>query len=120
MWNLDPYLQTAWQLSDRWSLDAGVRFSTVNFDANDYYVTASDPDDSGNRRYHRWLPAASLKYAIDDGWNAYVSAGRGFETPTLNELSYRARIRPGSISTCSRPPAIPWSSAAKNASATVC
>lgn len=95
MWNLDPYLQTAWQLSDRWSLDAGVRFSTVNFDANDYYVTASDPDDSGNRRYHRWLPAASLKYAIDDGWNAYVSAGRGFETPTLNELSYRAAEQAG-------------------------
>ncbi|WP_193717980.1 TonB-dependent receptor PqqU [Pantoea dispersa] len=95
MWNLDPYLQTAWQLSDRWSLDAGVRFSTVNFDANDYYVTASDPDDSGNRRYHRWLPAASLKYAIDDGWNAYVSAGRGFETPTLNELSYRAADQAG-------------------------
>lgn len=95
MWNLDPYLQTAWQLSDRWSLDTGVRFSTVNFDANDYYVTASDPDDSGNRRYHRWLPAASLKYAIDDGWNAYVSAGRGFETPTLNELSYRAADQAG-------------------------
>lgn len=95
MWNLDPYLQTAWQLSDRWSLDAGVRFSTVNFDANDYYVTASDPDDSGNRRYHRWLPAASLKYAINDGWNAYVSAGRGFETPTLNELSYRAADQAG-------------------------
>lgn len=95
MWNLDPYLQTAWQLSDRWSLDAGVRFSTVNFDANDYYVTASDPVDSGNRRYHRWLPAASLKYAIDDGWNAYVSAGRGFETPTLNELSYRAADQAG-------------------------
>ncbi|XIH02309.1 TonB-dependent siderophore receptor [Pantoea sp. SGAir0418] len=94
-WNLDPYLQTAWQLSDRWSLDAGVRFSTVNFDANDYYVTASDPDDSGNRRYHRWLPAASLKYAINDGWNAYVSAGRGFETPTLNELSYRAADQAG-------------------------
>ncbi|PJZ07515.1 TonB-dependent siderophore receptor [Pantoea rodasii] len=95
MWNLDPYLQTAWQFTDKWSLDAGVRLSTVNFDSNDYYVTSSDPDDSGNRRYHRWLPAASLKYAIDNSWNAYVSAGRGFETPTLNELSYRAADQAG-------------------------
>ncbi len=95
MWNLDPYLQTAWQFNDKWSLDAGVRLSTVNFDSNDYYVTATDPDDSGNRRYHRWLPAASLKYAIDNSWNAYVSAGRGFETPTLNELSYRSADQAG-------------------------
>ncbi|OQP35245.1 TonB-dependent siderophore receptor [Pantoea latae] len=90
MWNLDPYLQTAWQLSDKWSLDAGLRFSTVNFDSNDYYVTARNGDDSGDARYHKWLPAASLKYAIDSSWNAYLSAGRGFETPTINELSYRA------------------------------
>lgn len=95
MWNLDPYLQTAWQFGDRWSLDAGVRFSTVSFTSRDDYITARDPDDSGNRRYHRWLPAASLKYAIDDGWNAYVSAGRGFETPTLNELSYRSDNQSG-------------------------
>jgi len=90
MWNLDPYLQTAWQLTDKWSLDAGLRYSTVNFDANDNYITAANGDDSGDARYHKWLPAASLKYAIDSSWNAYLSAGRGFETPTINELSYRA------------------------------
>ncbi len=95
MWNLDPYLQTAWQLTDKLSLDAGVRLSTVNFDANDHYVTATDPDDSGNRRYHRWLPAVALNYAIDNSWNTYVSAGRGFETPTLNELSYRSAQQSG-------------------------
>lgn len=95
MWNLDPYLQTAWQFTDKWSLDAGVHFSTVHLDSRDNYVTATDPDDSGARRYHRWLPATALKYAIDNSWNAYVSAGRGFETPTLNELSYRADHQSG-------------------------
>ncbi len=90
MWNLDPYLQTAWQLSSKLSLEAGVRFSTVNFDSDDHYITASNGDDSGDARYHKWLPAASLKYAFDSSWNAYLSAGRGFETPTINELSYRS------------------------------
>lgn len=96
MWNLDPYLQTSWQLTSALTLDAGVRFSTVNFDDNDFYTkpgTATKPgngDDSGEARYHRWLPAASLKYALTDSWNIYASAGRGFETPTINELSYRA------------------------------
>ncbi|WP_207302060.1 TonB-dependent receptor PqqU [[Erwinia] mediterraneensis] len=95
MWNLDPYVQTAWQLTDKLSLDAGVRFSTVNFDSNDHYVTNGNGDDSGEARYHKWLPAASLKYAIDNSWNAWVSAGRGFETPTINELSYRSDNQTG-------------------------
>lgn len=90
MWNLDPYLQTSWQLTSALTLDAGVRFSTVNFDDNDFYVRPGNGDDSGEARYHRWLPAASLKYALTDSWNIYASAGRGFETPTINELSYRA------------------------------
>ncbi|WP_275555916.1 TonB-dependent receptor PqqU [Mixta sp. Marseille-Q2659] len=89
MWNLDPYLQTSWQLTSKLSLDAGVRFSTVNFDDDDYYVTANNDDGSGSTRYHRWLPAAALKYAVTDAWNVYASAGRGFETPTITELSYR-------------------------------
>lgn len=27
---------------------------------------------------------------MTDAWNIYLAAGRGFETPTINELSYRA------------------------------
>lgn len=33
MWNVDPYLQTQWQLTDKLSLDAGVRYSSVWFDS---------------------------------------------------------------------------------------
>ncbi|MDI8978090.1 nucleoside hydrolase, partial [Salmonella enterica subsp. enterica serovar Lubbock] len=31
MWNVDPYLQTQWQLTQKLSLDAGVRYSSVWF-----------------------------------------------------------------------------------------
>ncbi|HCD6973122.1 TPA: TonB-dependent receptor PqqU [Klebsiella pneumoniae] len=95
MWNVDPYLQTQWQLTDKLSLDAGVRYSSVWFDSNDYYITPGNGDDSGDASYHKWLPAGSLKYALTDTWNVYLSAGRGFETPTINELSYRSDNQSG-------------------------
>lgn len=95
MWNVDPYLQTQWQLTDKLSFDAGVRYSSVWFDSNDYYITPGNGDDSGDASYHKWLPAGSLKYALTDAWNVYLSAGRGFETPTINELSYRADNQSG-------------------------
>lgn len=95
MWNVDPYLQTQWQLTDKLSLDAGIRYSSVWFDSNDYYITPGNGDDSGDASYHKWLPAGSLKYALTDAWNVYLSAGRGFETPTINELSYRSDNQSG-------------------------
>lgn len=95
MWNVDPYLQTQWQLTDKLSLDAGVRYSSVWFDSNDYYITPGNGDDSGDASYHKWLPAGSLKYALTDAWNVYLSSGRGFETPTINELSYRSDNQSG-------------------------
>lgn len=89
MWNLDPYIQTHWQLLDKLSLDAGMRYSNVWFDSNDHYITAENGDGSGDTNYHKWLPVGSLNYAVTDAWNVYLSAGRGFETPTITELSYR-------------------------------
>lgn len=90
MWNVNPYLQTQWQLTQKLSLDAGVRYSSVWFDSNDHDIAPGNGDDSGDASYHHWLPAGLLKYALTDAWNLYLAAGRGFETPTINELSYRA------------------------------
>ena len=87
--NVDPYVQTRWDFAERWSLEAGLRRSTVRFDSQDRYVRGANRDDSGDARYARTLPAGALRYAVNRDLNVYVSAGRGFETPTLNELSYR-------------------------------
>ena len=95
MWNLDPYLQTSWQLLRDLSLDAGVRYSSVWFDSNDHYINGANGNDSGDASYHKWLPAAALKYTLTRDWNVYLSAGRGFETPTINELSYRSDGKSG-------------------------
>ncbi|SIR76302.1 TonB-dependent receptor domain-containing protein [Pseudacidovorax sp. RU35E] len=87
--NIDPYVQATWHFERRWTFEAGVRRSTVRFDSQDHYVLGRNGDDSGAARYAKSLPVAALRFAVTRDLNVYTSVGRGFETPTLNELSYR-------------------------------
>lgn len=90
VWNLDPYAQATWQFAERWTLEAGVRRSAVHFDSQDRYILGVNGNDSGSARYEKTLPVASLRFQATPDVALYASAGRGFETPTLNELAYRA------------------------------
>jgi len=87
--NLDPYTQLTLTLTPQWSLDAGLRYSTVWFRSKDHYITANNIDDSGRAKYQHWLPVLALRYAASNETSLYATIGRGFETPTFNELSYR-------------------------------
>ena len=87
--NVDPYAQAVWQFAEQWSVEAGVRRSSVRFRSRDDYVTATNGDDSGSARYSQTLPVAALRWQPNLDLAFYTSFGRGFETPTLNELSYR-------------------------------
>lgn len=95
VYNLDPYLQMSLQASPQWTVDAGLRYSTVSFDSSDHYIVPGNPDDSGGLRYRKALPIAALRYTPAKNTMLYASYGRGFETPTLNELSYRPNAQPG-------------------------
>lgn len=88
--NLDPYLQAAWKWAPRWTLTAGVRHSTVRFASRDRYIAGANGDDSGDAHYSATLPVAGLMYALSPRTHVYAAAGRGFETPTFNELAYRS------------------------------
>ena len=88
--NLDPYAQVDLKLSARWALNLGVRHSAVRFESTDQYITATNGNDSGNARYSATLPVAGVSFAPTLDWRWYVAAGKGFETPTLNEIAYRA------------------------------
>lgn len=95
VYNADPYLQALWRVAPRWTLDAGLRYSTVAFRSRDHYIAPGNGDDSGDARYRRALPVAAVRYQPDARTSLYASYGRGFETPTLNELSYRPGGLPG-------------------------
>ena len=88
--NLDQYAQAWWEFAPRWSLLAGVRHSEVRFESRDDYVTTTNPDDSGRIDYSETTPVAGLVFAPAESLRVYLSAGRGFETPTFNELGYRS------------------------------
>jgi len=87
--NFDQYLQGSWQFAPRWTVHAGLRHSKVRFSSEDHYVAPPNPDDSGKLDFDATLPVVGLMFAATPDVHLYVTAGRGFETPTLNELAYR-------------------------------
>ncbi len=88
--DFDQYAQATWHFADAWSLTAGLRHSSVKFDSVDHYITPRNPDDSGRVDYAATTPVAGLLWRAAEWVNVYASYGRGFETPTFNELGYRA------------------------------
>ncbi len=88
--DFDQYAQATWQFAEAWSMTTGLRHSDVKFDSEDHYVTAANPDDSGNVGYSATTPVAGILWRASDIAHLYASYGKGFETPTFNELAYRA------------------------------
>ncbi|MDR0215172.1 MAG: TonB-dependent receptor [Comamonas sp.] len=85
--NIDPYLQASWAFAPTWKLDAGLRWSNVQFKSSDRFL--ADGNGSGSTGFHQLLPMASLQHQLDEDSTLYASLGRGMETPTFNEISYR-------------------------------
>jgi iron complex outermembrane receptor protein len=87
--SFDQYVQANWQPTPQWTLNAGLRHSKVRFKSTDDYIVGTNPDDSGGADYRATLPVLGVLYAVNESVHVYATAGRGFETPTLNELAYR-------------------------------
>ena len=83
------YAQTQVELAEQWSAYAGLRYTRIAFDSADKYIVPGNRDDSGSARFQSATPALGLVFHATDTLNIYAAAGRGFESPTLNELAYR-------------------------------
>jgi iron complex outermembrane receptor protein len=68
----------------------GARHSDIRFRSRDRYITAGNPDDSGRVRYRATSPVAGISWTPTPAWQWFAAWGRGFETPTFNELAYRS------------------------------
>ena len=85
----DQYAQAEWLPLPRWRVSAGLRHSRVKFESRDHYIVGTNPDDSGSVSYSATSPVLGVVFHAADNVNLYASLGKGFETPTLNELAYR-------------------------------
>jgi len=83
----DVYAQVETEIAPRWRVVAGVRASWVEFRDSDHYL--SNGDDSGSASFSAVNPTVGAVFRAGTATSVYASYGRGFETPTLNELAYR-------------------------------
>ena len=88
--NVAAYAQWYWHFAGPWSLLLGLRHDQVRFSERDFYVTASNPDDSGHVAYRATTPVVGLQLRPSSALRIHASYGRGFETPSFNELGYRS------------------------------
>ena len=85
----DGYVQGEWRVLPNASIHVGVRASSVKLTSDDKYIVTGNGNDSGNTRYSATLPTLGASFRVLPALTLYASAGRGTETPTLNELAYR-------------------------------
>jgi iron complex outermembrane receptor protein len=85
----DFFGQFNWQLQPDLSLHAGLRRSDVKIGVEDRYIRAGNGDDSGSIRFAATSPSVSVSKQLSAQSSVYLTASRGFETPTAAELAYK-------------------------------
>ena len=83
---IGPYLRDEINFGERYRLDLGLRADYVKFEVRDNLITASDPDDSGERTLHAISPIVGLVARVTPLHSAYANVSTAFETPTATEL----------------------------------
>ena len=89
IYNFDQYAQVQWEPSAQWLLMSGLRHSTVKIVSADKYITGINGDDSGATGFSAITPVLGATWRALPALNVYASFGKGFETPTINEVSYK-------------------------------
>jgi iron complex outermembrane receptor protein len=88
VYDFDQYLQAQWDPDARWRLIAGVRNNLVEVTSRGHLPVLDNADSSA--RYSAVNPVGGITFRASSAVNLYGSYGKGFETPTLNDLAYRS------------------------------
>jgi iron complex outermembrane receptor protein len=84
------YIQSDWLLSEKYTGLLGLRYSSIKIEVSDFWpVTPTNPSGSGANKFNGISPVVGLTHHLNQQTNIYAQVGRGFESPTMNELLYK-------------------------------
>ena len=84
--SVGPFVRGEIALAPRLLASAGVRSDAVQFRLRDRLISATNPDDSGERTLRAVSPSAGLVWRIQPLASLYGNVSSSFETPTTTEL----------------------------------
>ena len=88
VYDFDQYVQAQWDPHARWRVIAGVRNNLVEVSSHGHIPVLDGADSSV--RFSAVNPVGGVTFRASSAVNLYGSYGKGFETPTLNDLAYRS------------------------------
>jgi iron complex outermembrane receptor protein len=84
--SIGSYLRDEIAVGERYIFTASARADAVRFRVQDKLITATNPDDSGERTLDAVSPMAGFLARLSDSHSAYANVSTAFETPTATEL----------------------------------
>jgi iron complex outermembrane receptor protein len=84
--SIGPFVRAELALPAHVWLSAGVRADYVRFEVDDRLVTATNPDDSGDRMLRAVSPMLGASWRVAPLVAVYATVSTSFETPTATEL----------------------------------
>lgn len=88
--SVGPFVRGEIAVASRLLASAGVRSDAVQFRLRDRLISATNPDDSGDRTMHAVSPAVGLVWRSSTLSSIYANVSSSFETPTTTELGNKA------------------------------
>src|SRR5579863_8832662 len=88
VYDFDQYVQAQWDPGACWRMIAGVRNNLVEVSSHGHIPVLDGADSSV--RFSAVNPVGGITFRASSWINLYGSYGKGFETPTLNDLAYRS------------------------------
>src|SRR6266576_545119 len=83
---IGPFVQSALELSTRTTITAGLRYDWVKFTVDDRLITATNPDNSGERLMRAFSGTLGIAVNPSSAVTIYGNVASSFETPTTTEL----------------------------------
>jgi iron complex outermembrane receptor protein len=87
--NLAGFTEATLAPTARLTLLGGARYDWYRFGADDHIVTATNPDDSGERTMKHLSPSLGISYELASVLHVYGNVATSLETPTTTELANR-------------------------------